>query len=121
MKKNVITLPDGQEYTSWTPIDQVFDKGERAAYYMDMSRTGNKEMGVMPGDIRISSDLDAAAASAGNDPYQGDLTASQRGEHLALASVFEAALPDALNIQMNPQYGLYSGNLATGAAGGISR
>ena len=121
MKKNVITLPDGQEYTSWTPIDQVFDKGERAAYYMDMSRTGNKEMGVMPGDIRISSDLDAAAASAGNDPYQGDLTASQRGEHLALAAVFEAALPDALNIQMNPQYGLYSGNLSTGTAGGIEK
>jgi len=121
MKKNVITLPDGQEYTSWTPIDQVFDKGERAAYYMDMSRTGNEEFGVMPGDIRISSDLDAAAASAGNDPYQGDLTASQRGEHLALASVFEAALPDALNIQMNPQYGLYSGNLATGTAGGIEK
>ena len=121
MKKNVVTLPDGQEFTSWTPIDQVFDKGERAAYYMDMSRTGNKEMGVMPGDIRISSDLDAAAASAGNDPYQGDLTASQRGEHLALAAVFEAALPDALNIQMNPQYGLYSGNLSTGTAGGIEK
>jgi hypothetical protein len=121
MKKNVVTLQDGQEFISWTPIDQVFDKGERAAYYMDMSRTGNKEMGVMPGDIRISSDLDAAAASAGNDPYQGDLTASQRGEHLALASVFEAALPDALNIQMNPQYGLYSGNLATGTAGGIEK
>ena len=121
MKKNVITLPDGQEYTTWTPIDQVFDKGERAAWYMDMSRTGNEEFGVLPGDIRISSDLDAAAASAGNDPYQGSLTDSQRGEHLALASVFEAALPDALNIQMNPQYGLYSGNLATGTAGGIEK
>jgi hypothetical protein len=121
MKKNVVTLPDGQEFTSWTPIDQVFDKGERAAWYMEMSRMGNEEMGVLPGDIRISSDLDAAAASAGNDPYQGDLTASQRGEHLALASVFEAALPDALNIQMNPQYGLYSGNLATGTAGGIEK
>jgi predicted DNA-binding protein len=121
MKKNTVTLPDGQEFISWTPIDQVFDKGERAAYYMDMGRTGNEEMGVMPGDIRISSDLDAAAASAGNDPYQGSLTASQRGEHLALASVFEAALPDALNIQMNPQYGLYSGNLSTGTAGGIEK
>ena len=121
MKKNVVTLPDGQEFTSWTPIDQVFDKGERAAWYMEMSRMGNEEMGVLPGDIRISSDLDAAAASAGNDPYQGSLTDSQRGEHLALASVFEAALPDALNIQMNPQYGLYSGNLATGTAGGIEK
>jgi hypothetical protein len=121
MKKNTITLPDGQEFTTWTPIDQVFDKGERAAWYMDMSRTGNEEFGVRPGDIRISSDLDAAAASAGNDPYQGSLTDSQRGEHLALASVFEAALPDALNIQMNPQYGLYSGNLATGTAGGIEK
>jgi len=121
MKKNVVTLQDGTEYISWSPIDQVFDKGERAAFYMDMSRTGNEEMGVNPGDIRISSDLDAAAASAGNDPYQGSLTASQRGEHLALASVFEAALPDALNIQMNPQYGLYSGNLATGTAGGIEK
>ena len=119
MKKNVVTLQDGTEYISWSPIDQVFDKGERAAFYMDMSRTGNEEMGVNPGDIRISSDLDAAAASAGNDPYQGSLTASQRGEHLALASVFEAALPDALNIQMNPNYGLYSGNLSTGTAGGI--
>jgi hypothetical protein len=58
MKKNVITLPDGQEYTTWTPIDQVFDKGERAAWYMDMSRNGNEEFGVLPGDIRISSDLD---------------------------------------------------------------
>jgi hypothetical protein len=121
MKKNTITLPDGQEFITWTPIDQVFDKGERAAWYMDMSRTGNEEFGVLPGDIRISSDLDAAAASAGNDPYQGSLTASQRGEHLALASVFEAALPDALNIQMNPTYGLYSGNLATGTAGGIEK
>ena len=121
MKKNTITLPDGQEFITWAPIDQVFDKGERAAWYMDMSRTGNEEFGVLPGDIRISSDLDAAAASAGNDPYQGSLTDSQRGEHLALASVFEAALPDALNIQMNPQYGLYSGNLATGTAGGIEK
>jgi hypothetical protein len=121
MKKNVITLPDGQEYTTWTPIDQVFDKGERAAWYMDMSRNGNEEFGVLPGDIRISSDLDNAAASAGNDPYQGSLTDSQRGEHLALASVFEAALPDALNIQMNPQYGLYSGNLSTGTTGGLEK
>jgi hypothetical protein len=121
MKKNVVTLPDGQEFTTWTTIDQVFDKGERAAYYMDMSRTGNKEMGVMPGDIRLSSDRSDALASAGNDPYQGDLTPSQRGEHLALASVFEAALPDALNIQMNPTYGLYSGNLSTGTAGGLEK
>ena len=80
---------------------------------------GNKEFGVNPGDIKIVSDLDEATASAGNDPYQGSLTASQRGEHLALASVFEAALPDALNIQMNPRFGLYSGNLSTGTAGGI--
>jgi len=121
MKKNVVTLQDGQEYVSWTPIDQVFDKGERAAYYMEMSRNGNPELGVNPGDIRISSDLDAAAASAGNDPYQGSLTASQRGEHLALASVFEAALPDALNIQMNPQYGLYSGQFPTGVTGGFGK
>jgi hypothetical protein len=121
MKKEIITLPDGQEYTMWNPIDQVFDKGERAAFYLDMSRNGNKEFGIQPGDLRISSDLDEAAASAGNDPYQGDMTKSQRGEHLALASVFEAALPDALNIQMNPRFGLYSGNLATGGAGAMEK
>jgi hypothetical protein len=121
MKKSVVTLPDGQEYVTWNMIDQVFDKGERAAYYMDMSRNGNPELGVNPGDIKISSDLDTAAASAGNDPYQGSLTASQRGEHLALASVFEAALPDALNIQMNPQYGLYSGQFPTGVTGGFGK
>ena len=121
MKKGVITLPDGAEYVTWNPIDQVFDKGERAAWYMDMGRNGNKDYGVNPGDIKIVSDLDEATASAGNDPYQGSLTASQRGEHLALASVFEAALPDALNIQMNPTFGLYSGNLSTGTAGGLEK
>ena len=117
MMKKTIQLPDGQSYTQWNPLDQVFDKGERAAYCLELSRNGNSEMGIQPGDIRISSDLDNAAASAGNDPYQGDLTKSQRGQHLALASVFEAALPDALNIQMNPKFGLYSGNLPTGITG----
>jgi len=114
MKKNVLTLPDGQEYINWVPIDQVFDKGERAQYYLNMSRNGNEEMGVMPGDIKIVSDLDISSAAAGNDPYQGSLTASQRGEHLALSSVYEAALPEVLNIQMNPEWGLYSGNMPTG-------
>ena len=121
MKKNVIETPDGQSYVSWSPIDQVFDKGERAQYYLNLARHGSEEMGIKVGDIRISSDLDEAATSAGNDPYQGDLTKSQRGEHLALASVFEAALPDAMNIQMNPKYGLYSGNFPTGGAGGLGK
>ena len=114
MKKSVLTLPDEQEYINWIPIDQVFDKGERAAWYLDMSRKGNKEMGVIPGDIKIVSDKDVALATGGADPYQGSLTASQRGEHLALASVFEAALPEVLNLQMNPEWGLYSGELPTG-------
>ena len=117
MMKKVIETPDGQTYEQWDPLDQVFDKGERAAYYLNLSRNGDPERGIEPGDIRITSDLDNAAASAGNDPYQGDLTKSQRGQHLALASVFEAALPDALNIQMNPKFGLYSGNLPTGVTG----
>ena len=121
MKKNVIETPDGQSYVSWSPIDQVFDKGERAAYYLNLQRYGNEEMGIKVGDIRIASDMDEAGASAGNDPYQGDLTKSQRGEHLALAAVFEAALPDAMNIQMNPKYGLYSGNFPTGGAGGLGK
>ena len=121
MKKSTIELPDGQKYETWSPIDQVFDKGERAQYYLDLSRNGNSDLGLMPGDIRISSDLDQASASAGNDPYQGDLTKSQRGEHLALSSVFEAALPDILNIQMNPQYGLYSGQFPTGVTGGFGK
>ena len=120
MMKETIQLPDGQTYTQWNPLDQVFDKGERAAYYLNLSRNGDPEKGIQPGDIRISSDLDNAAASAGNDPYQGDLTKSQRGQHLALASVFEAALPDALNIQMNPKFGLYSGNLPTGVTGDMA-
>ena len=114
MKKNVLTLPDGQEYLNWIPIDQVFDKGERAAWYLDMSRNGNKEFGVQPGDIKIVSDKDVALAAGGADPYQGRLTASQRGEHLALSAVFEAALPEVLNLQMNPEWGLYSGELPTG-------
>ena len=117
MMRKVIETPDGQTYEQWDPLDQVFDKGERAAYYLNLSRNGDSEKGIKPGDIRITSDLDNAAASAGNDPYQGDLTKSQRGQHLALASVFEAALPDALNIQMNPKFGLYSGNLPTGVTG----
>ena len=121
MKKEIIELPDGQEFTQWNPIDQVFDKGERAAFYLDMSRNGSKEFGILPGDLRIASDLDEAAASAGNDPYQGDLTKSQRGEHLALASVFEAALPDAIHLQMGPGTGLYSGNLRTGGAGNMEK
>ena len=120
MMKKVIQTPDGQTYEQWDPLDQVFDKGERAAYYLNLSRNGDQERGIKPGDIRITSDLDNAAASAGNDPYQGDLTKSQRGQHLALASVFEAALPDALNIQMNPKFGLYSGNLETGATASIA-
>ena len=120
MMKKVIQTPDGQTYEQWDPLDQVFDKGERAAYYLNLSRNGDSERGIKPGDIRITSDLDNAAASAGNDPYQGDLTKSQRGQHLALASVFEAALPDALNIQMNPKFGLYSGNLETGATASIA-
>ena len=120
MMKKIITTPDGQTYEQWDPLDQVFDKGERAAYYLNLSRNGDQERGIAPGDIRITSDLDNAAASAGNDPYQGDLTKSQRGQHLALASVFEAALPDALNIQMNPKFGLYSGNLETGATASIA-
>tara|TARA_R100000541_G_scaffold20935_2_gene30726 strand:- start:2893 stop:5412 length:2520 start_codon:yes stop_codon:yes gene_type:complete len=120
MMKKVIETPDGQTYTQWDPLDQVFDKGERAAYYLNLSRNGDPERGIEPGDIRITSDLDNAAASAGNDPYQGDLTKSQRGQHLALASVFEAALPDALNIQMNPKFGLYSGNLETGATASVA-
>ena len=119
MMKKVIETPDGQTYEQWDPLDQVFDKGERAAYYLNLSRNGDPERGIEPGDIRITSDLDNAAASAGNDPYQGDLTKSQRGQHLALASVFEAALPDALNIQMNPKFGLYSGNLPTGATASL--
>ena len=119
MMKKVIETPDGQTYEQWDPLDQVFDKGERAAYYLNLSRNGDPERGIEPGDIRITSDLDNAAASAGNDPYQGDLTKSQRGQHLALASVFEAALPDALNIQMNPKFGLYSGNLETGVTASL--
>ena len=119
MMRKVIETPDGQTYEQWDPLDQVFDKGERAAYYLNLSRNGDSEKGIKPGDIRITSDLDNAAASAGNDPYQGDLTKSQRGQHLALASVFEAALPDALNIQMNPKFGLYSGNLPTGVTGDL--
>ena len=119
MMKKIIETPDGQTYTQWDPLDQVFDKGERAAYYLNLSRNGDSEKGIEPGDIRITSDLDNAAASAGNDPYQGDLTKSQRGQHLALASVFEAALPDALNIQMNPKFGLYSGTLPTGVTGDL--
>ena len=121
MKKSTVELPDGQKYETWSPIDQVFDKGERAQYYLDLSRNGNSDLELAPGDIRISSDLDQASASAGNDPYQGDLTKSQRGEHLALSSVFEAALPDILNIQMNPQYGLYSGQFPTGVTGGFGK
>ena len=120
MMKKIIQTPDGQTFEQWDPLDQVFDKGERAAYYLNLSRNGDSEKGIKPGDIRITSDLDNAAASAGNDPYQGDLTKSQRGQHLALASVFEAALPDALNIQMNPKFGLYSGNLETGATASIA-
>mgnify|MGYP003134035428 CR=1 FL=1 len=120
MMKKLIETPDGQTYEQWDPLDQVFDKGERAAYYLNLSRNGDPERGIEPGDIRITSDLDNAAASAGNDPYQGDLTKSQRGQHLALASVFEAALPDALNIQMNPKFGLYSGNLETGATASVA-
>ena len=65
MKKGVITLPDGAEYVTWNPIDQVFDKGERAQFYLNMSREGNKDYGVNPGDIKIVSDLDEATASAG--------------------------------------------------------
>jgi hypothetical protein len=121
MKKNVIETPDGQSYVSWSPIDQVFDKGERAQYYLNLQRYGNEDMGIKVGDIRIASDMDEAATSAGNDPFQGDLTKSQRGEHLALASVFEAALPDAINIQMNPKFGLYSGNFPTGGAGSLGK
>ena len=121
MKKNVVETPDGQSYISWSPIDQVFDKGERAAYYLNLQRYGNEEMGIKVGDIRIASDMDEAGAAAGNDPYQGDLTKAQRGEHLALAAVFEAALPDAINIQLNPKYGLYSGNFPTGGAGGLGK
>jgi hypothetical protein len=121
MKKNVIPTPDGQSYISWTPIDQVFDKGERAQYYLNLSRYGNEDMGIKVGDIRIASDMDEASAASGNDPFQGDLTKSQRGEHIALASVFEAAMPDILNIQMNPKYGLHSGNFPTGAAGSLGK
>ena len=121
MKKNVIPTPDGQSYISWTPIDQVFDKGERAQYYLNLSRYGNEDMGIKVGDIRIASDMDEASAASGNDPFQGDLTKSQRGEHIALASVFEAAMPDILNIQMNPKYGLHSGKFPTGAAGSLGK
>tara|TARA_R100001244_G_scaffold93582_1_gene70401 strand:- start:886 stop:3432 length:2547 start_codon:yes stop_codon:yes gene_type:complete len=121
MKKNVIETPDGQSYVSWSPIDQVFDKGERAQYYLNLQRYGNEDMGIKVGDIRIASDLDEAASASGNDPFQGDLTKSQRGEHIALASVFEAAMPDILNIQMNPKYGLHSGNFPTGITGGLGK
>jgi hypothetical protein len=54
------------------------------------------------------------------DPFGGTMTKSQRGEALKLASVLEAALPDAINLQMNPAYGLHSGKLKTGIAGTLT-
>ena len=80
MKKGVITLPDGAEYITWNPIDQVFDKGERAQFYLNMSRMGNKEFGINPGDIIIADD-DGVCVVAHENCNQVLLKAKERLEN----------------------------------------
>lgn len=120
MKKNIIQVPGQAPIVTWQQIDQVFDKGPVAAKYLELQRMGSEELELAPGDITLSSDLSEAQAQGGLDPFGGTMTKAQRGEALKLASVLEAALPDAINLQMNPAYGLHSGKLKTGIAGTLT-
>jgi len=120
MKKNVIQIPGQAPIITWQQIDQVFDKGPVAAKYLEWQRVGSKELGLAPGDVVLSSDMSQSQAQGGMDPFGGTMTKSQRGEALKLASVLEAALPDAINLQMNPVYGLHTGKLKTGFTGTLT-